>query len=249
MKLSDTILETDDDNYPYDFFPNFVEEKAKVKSYSSADRYLNSYQILLKKSHNIWPRGFPLRRILEPRKYKTKEVSGTFLLQQALVNEDTDVDAIYRLTDNTHVEFMKNQKFAVEPHTYVPLNTQNTYWQRDAFVLMYLPSTVSSRVCDIYRGWIAQRLIWEMKSRVLVLSPSVYQKRNPHNYLKDFQEEIPLYTDTENFIELLETVKLTGSIENKLVQVYRAMADKKLVRSTEVKAVEAWVKAVHKVLK
>lgn len=246
MQKSKTILETDDDNMPYDFYPNFVREEIEVDTYFSTSRYINIFQLMQGRNTKIWPRGYPLPLIndLSPV-YKTK-VKKKFPVQHSLINHDTDVDAIYRLTNNSYIEFEPNKIFSLSPHTYTPINTQNTFWNKEAFLLMYIPSTVASRVCDIYRGYIAQRLLWELGFNLLILSPSVSQNRNPHDYLKDLAEEVPLYTTIHYFINALEEVTLHGSIEDKLVQIYEALILKGLIRQEELPILKEWISQVTK---
>jgi hypothetical protein len=45
-------------------------------------------------------------------------------------------------------------------------------------------------VCDIWRSYWAQRLLWEMGSSVMFVSGTVDQVRNAHDYVKDFQDEM-----------------------------------------------------------
>lgn len=246
IKTATECIETDDDNFPYSFFPNFLPGKISVSSFSSSTNFFNGYKYLLKGKGKIWSRGYPLRKIFEKEAIKKKKSIDSYPLQQALVDRDSDFDAIYRLTDNTLVTFKKNHKFALERHTYAPINSQNTYWQKEAFLLMYLPCFVASRVTDIYRGYMAQRLLWEINRKALFLSPSVFQERNPHDYLHDFAQEIPLYLQTENLIEALESLKLTGSLENKMIQLYAALIKNGFLIEDEMPILKTWIKEVEK---
>ena len=245
------IFETDDDNFPQKHFPNFLTKKEiEVQVVSSSNNFFNTYQDFLKGKETLWARGYPLKRILDKsQKVKRKKQKIKSFIQQSLIDNDTDVDAIYRLTINKMVTFKKNKKLALSPHTYSPINSQNTAWYKEAFLFLYLPSTVSSRVCDILRGWIAQRLQWEIGGYLLFLSPSVYQMRNEHDFLKDFKEEIPLYLETENTIRILEDTILSGSIENKLLQIYKALVKNSIVLPEEIERVKAWIKTLEKSLR
>ena len=50
-----------------------------------------------------------------------------------------------------------------------------------------------------------------LNMKILFTSPTVFQKRNFHNLLNDFEDEVPVYRDTEKIIEILETLKLYKS--------------------------------------
>ena len=242
------IIETDDDNFPYDFFHNFSDKPVKTTRISSENHFVNTYRLFSQKKNNtFWPRGFPFSLITAKEHTKSEKVQKEFVCQQSLTNQDSDFDAVYRLTNNAPALFKANAHVSLAPHTYAPINSQNTFWKEEAFVCMYLPGYIPSRVCDIFRGYIAQRLLWEMGETVLFLSPSMYQKRNPHDYLLDFKEEEMLYKLTEKLIHTLETVVLTGKIENKMLQVYRGLIKAKLLPKEELQLVNQWIKEVTKI--
>jgi len=50
-----------------------------------------------------------------------------------------------------------------------------------------LPITVHGCVSDIYRSYVAQRLLWDAGYAVAFSPPMVNQYRSPHNYLADMQ--------------------------------------------------------------
>ena len=96
------------------------------------------------------------------RKCKVKKAT----VQQGVVDDDPDVVAIFRLTRkdegvNLRVTFDKNAPPVMLPHGLMaPYNTQNTLQMYDAFLGLLIPQTVAFRVCDIWRGYWAQRLLW-----------------------------------------------------------------------------------------
>jgi hypothetical protein len=247
MTLGDRIIETDDDNLPYNFFPNFLTEAEEVDVVRSTTGFINTFRRMLSDAKPIWPRGYPLNKITDETALSVQKVTKHFPLQQSLADQDADVDAIYRLTNNALVTFDSEKKFALAPHSYAPINSQNTYWHASAYLLMYLPGLVASRLTDIYRGYIAQRLVWELGGEVLFLSPSVYQERNPHDYLKDFAEEVPLYQRAEEFVRVLEDTPLHGSLEEKMVQVYQALIAKQFLPAGELEILRAWIDEVNRI--
>ncbi|OGK14337.1 hypothetical protein A3A93_03330 [Candidatus Roizmanbacteria bacterium RIFCSPLOWO2_01_FULL_38_12] len=240
------IYETDDDNLPYDFFPNFLYKQTKINTIK-AGTFFNIYSVFTKK--NIWPRGYPLSKIQE-KKFSSVTSKKIFpYIQQSLADIDPDVDAIYRLTDPSPTYFKKNTEVALYRFTFSPFNSQNTLWHKNVFKLLYLPTSVNSRVCDIWRGYIAQRILWELNSLVIYTSPSVYQKRNVHNLMKDFTDEIDLYLKTEKLAELLKEIKLKGSIDEMLLKIYKVFAENELVLDYEIKSLKEWLKLLNKNIK
>ena len=69
---------------------------------------------------------------------------------------------------------------------------------------MLIPTTVTFRVCDIWRGYYwAQWLLWDVGSHLSFFPPNAVQFRNPHNYLIDFIDEKVLYHDAGRLVEFL----------------------------------------------
>jgi len=204
---AEAIAESDDDNIPYpDRYPNFLPTQAQVPVLQD-EGCVNVYSYFT--DQRIWPRGLPLDCINKAvNSEKISESEVTCYIQQGLADLDPDVDAIYRLTTtNSDTVFEPEKSLALAPGCYCPINTQNTIFYREAFPLLLLPVAVNSRVTDIWKGYIAQRLLWDMGSQLVFLSPSVYQIRNAHNLLQDFQGEIDLYTKSHELVELLNAFK------------------------------------------
>lgn len=86
-----SIYETDDDNLPYDIFPNFLKKEKEIDEIT-APTCFNIYQLFTKQ--RVWPRGIPLNLINNPIKKATKKIINP-LIQQSLADLDPDVDAIY----------------------------------------------------------------------------------------------------------------------------------------------------------
>ena len=74
------------------------------------------------------------------------------------------------------------------PETWCPFNSQSTWWFPVAYPLMYLPSRVSFRMTDIWRGFVAQRCLWELGKGIVFHAAEVVQRRNPHALLRDFAD-------------------------------------------------------------
>lgn len=156
----------------------------------------------------IWPRGYPLEQVIHnqsPSSYRlTRPIESNVYIQQGLANNDPDVDAIFRLTRELNVTFSQDAcPIAYPSGVMAPFNSQNTIFYREAFWGLMIPITTSFRVCDIWRGYWSQRLLWEIGGNIAFLPPSVVQKRNPHHLLEDFDDETPLYHDSGRLIRFL----------------------------------------------
>ena len=246
-KGAEIIAESDDDNIPYaDRYPNFLPGKIKTPIIEKQGVY-NVYSYFT--PEKIWPRGLPLDAIKNTIDTSlTEEKEVTFYVQQGLADLDPDVDAIYRLTaSEEQITFDPDKKLALGAGCYSPFNTQNTLFYKPAFPLMLLPIGVHSRVTDIWRSYIAQRLLWCMDSSVLFLSPSVYQLRNEHNLLKDFEAEVPLYTEVKNFINLLDSFSSESRQASELmVELYTHLYQHKFLSEIDLKLCQLWSQEISK---
>jgi hypothetical protein len=162
---------------------------------------------------NIWPRGLSLESIKKEspaRKQQQRGPTNTIAchVQQFLANNDPDVDAIYRLTQPLPVSFdapVSSSCYAMPQGVLVPYNSQATLHHYSSFWALLLPITVHGRVSDIWRGYFNQPNLWAMRSRLCFCPPAVNQFRNAHDYMRDFQAEIPLYERVHALIHALLT--------------------------------------------
>lgn len=245
-KTDKFIYEVDDDESPNNSFPNFYKKTTFIEEIS-APLIFNIYTLFTKEK--VWPRGFPLNFVNKKTTYRLKKRKIFPYIQQSLVDLDPDVDAIYRLTIGKKIQFKKGKSFVLAKNTFCPFNSQNTYWHKKAFLLLYLPSTVSNRVTDIWRGYIAQRILWELDSQLIFLSPCLYQKRNRHNLIRDFYEEIDCYLRSEEMINNLKIIKLKGDIDDMLVCIYRHLIKKNFIEPEELNILYLWLREVKKLIK
>ncbi|GFO03122.1 conserved uncharacterized protein [Plakobranchus ocellatus] len=206
---AEVIYETDDDNRPLYGLKRFDYESEFSGLEFAGQNLFNPYHHFGQRT--LWPRGFPLSAVSHEsdRVYWMHKNMQTPLIQQGIVNGDPDMDAIFRLTRKRadrplDVQFDSVAPTAVLPAgVFSPFNSQNTLFHQDAFWALLIPSGTTMRVCDIWRGYWAQRLLWEIGGRLAFYPPNAYQQRNSHNYLLDAIDELQLYTDTEKLITFL----------------------------------------------
>ncbi len=235
---AEIIYDTDDDNLPLDDWcvPDFQSSLAL----NDTRKFTNIYKYFTKKK--TWPRGLPLNCINEAGEQSTEETLMQDIgVWQGMANGDPDVDAIYRLIDNEAVIFEEKPSVYLNKGLYCPFNSQNTFWKKDFFSLLYLPSTTSFRFTDILRGYIAQRLIWEEGHSLGFMKATVFQDRNVHDYMRDFEDEVEVYLNVEKVVKILEDVSLSGSLSDKLKQIYVALAEVSIVKHEELEILDAWL--------
>ncbi len=246
------IVETDDDNYP---IKNFFQERILINKFRQVQNkgWVNIYDIFKRDKSLIWPRGLPLTEIVKKKNFKFKTKINKCYIQQGLCNLNPDVDAIYRLINNKiNIKFKDNLKIGISKNSITAFNSQNTTWFKEAFSLLYLPSTCTMRATDIWRGIIAQIILYNDKKDIMFHSPTVYQKRNPHILMKDFKDEIPVYLDVESIYGSLKKIKLKKGSNNylsNLVKCYYHLCKQGFFEKKEMSLVSAWKKDIQKLTK
>lgn len=239
---SPVMIETDDDNMPK---PAFWRQRRREARARVVDRqgWVNVYALF--SSEVIWPRGLPLDEIRRPQPVldSLTEAEVRCPIQQGLVDGDPDVDAVCRLVFPPPPAFRAGFSVALKPGAWCPFNSQNTTWFPEAYPLMYLPSFCTFRMTDIWRSFVAQRIAWENGWPLLFHEADLFQERNVHNLMKDFQDEVPGYLNNRRICEALDRVSLRPGAERlgeNLLICYEALVRTGALDTAEISLVQAW---------
>jgi hypothetical protein len=249
MKQSPQCLyETDDDNAPADSWqPRSLGTRAVP---AKVDGWFNAYRCFT--DEFIWPRGLPLDQVRNGSFAATalpaspQEVAAP--IQQGLADNSPDVDAVWRLLHDKPFTFDRRPSVCLLPGTWCPFNSQSTWWWPQAYPLMYLPSYCSFRMTDIWRSFVAQRCLWEMGYGVVFHAAEVYQERNPHDLMKDFEAEIAGYCGNQAFVDVLAATSLKSGIGNalhNLVRCYERLVEAAFFPGKEMELVRAWAQDIE----
>ena len=237
------LYETDDDNAPLATWTPRAETVANVRRVSGAG-WTNVYRQFTD-DPQIWPRGFPLERLADP--VAPCAPAGAPVrapIQQGLVNGSPDVDAVWRLTQDRPFDFEPLAPVALGPGQWCPFNTQSTWWWPAAYPLLYVPSHCSFRMCDIWKSVIAQRCLWALGAGVVFHAPEVVQDRNPHDYRRDFADEVPGYLHNARIAEILAGLSLASgaaAVADNLRACYAALVAENIFPPDELGLVAAWL--------
>ena len=137
---------------------------------------------------------------------------------------------------------------ALQPFTFSPYNTQNTITHYEAFWGLYLPVTTTFRVCDIWRGFWVQRLLWDIGGRLVFATSTVNQIRNTHSYVKDMEEENDLYKKSGSFARFLTYWSSSrSSLAERIAQLTKDIAKAGFWQWQEVDIMNAWISDLHSV--
>jgi len=239
----DLIQETDDDNLPIAGFFDPVERAISVPTVRQAG-WINVYRYFADGA--IWPRGLPLDEIHGALPaFETLQTEPLDCpIQQGLANGNPDVDAIFRLVSPRDVTFRPDRRLALGPGAWCPFNSQNTVWFPDAFPLLYLPAHCSFRMTDIWRSFVAQRIGWENDWSVLFHHATVWQDRNPHNLMRDFEEEVPGYINNTRIARALAELPIvagSAAMADNLIRCYEALIGLGVVGAAELPLLRCWL--------
>jgi len=223
---AEIIALIDDDNIPYkNWFKNiFVNKKIKANFIKSNKKVFDP--VGYTNHRELWHRGYPLEMITN-RRYKN--LGGKIIIpdvQASFWNGDPDVDAIARFVFAPKCNF-KKKYFPFFSNKISPFNSQNTFITRkiveDYFLFPHI-----GRMDDIWAAY----YITSKKYKVIYSEPTVFQKRNVHNYLTDFKNELLGY---KNNVELIDSLyKNSDNIE-------------KYLPLKSIKAFEEWKKIINKI--
>ena len=239
-----TIYDFDDDNILInEDIRDIYKKSRKYKLLSSSSVSINPYDFFLpNKSAIIWPRGYPLENIKTDSWKLGSEIKQTPKIIQFLQNQNPDLDAIYRLTQEIPQRF-SNVKYCVNINfsSYTPFNSQATLFEYEAFPTLILPITVNGRVSDIWRSFISQKIL-KSKSQYTGFCPAIVNHvRNPHRLIRDFNAEIPLYSQSLSFLELLEKIDLNGDIFQNLFSIYSKLYEYDIIQYYDLKFLDYWI--------
>ncbi len=242
---ADVIYDTDDDNVPN---PDWKTEGFTCEnSLQCHDIWINVYRYFTR--DYIWPRGFPLDQINQDQALTVEKTLPVKIgVWQGLVDNDPDVDAIYRLILNKPVKFDRRKAIALPVNSFCPFNSQNTLWSKEAFPLLYLPATTSFRFTDILRGLIAQKLLWVSGMHLGFHQATVSQNRSHHDLMNDFREEVECYLNTTTIVDVLQGIDFPGNALENLCLAYQRLHAGRLVSADELLFLDAWRKDLEQVL-
>lgn len=233
------LIETDDDNIPYDNWLERFSEASFDETIYGDRNWINVYRFFTDKL--IWPRGLPLEEIKAEHNFIREKAKNNVGVIQGLADGDPDVDSVFRMVLGEEVTFNWDE-FAIGANTYSPFNSQNTLWRKELLPLAYLPSKVTFRYTDILRGMIAQRVFWEKGFTLGFIGASVFQERNEHSLIKDFTDEVPMFLEQNPIVARLASMDLSSTtIGEAMICIYTDLEKVGIVGEGEVSILKTFL--------
>jgi len=240
------IVETDDDNFPRE---SFWQPRVRRQSCRPVEHrgWVNVYAYFSEKF--IYPRGLPLdhARATPPAPADMIEIECP--LQQGLADANPDVDAVYRMLFPLPFDFDQDVRpVALRDGAWCPFNSQNTTCFEEIFPLLYLPAHCSFRMTDIWRSFVAQRILHHLGHPVMFHGPTVWQERNDHSLHRDFCDEIPGYENNHAMRDVLMALDFgkAAGIPQMMESCYQALIRHGWVGAEEEALLTTWTSDLEK---
>ena len=252
------IYETDDDIFLFNNNSLYLNiSKYLFYAENNISVMVNPYSFYGKST--IWPRGFRLKDIdkKSDRKFYrllSQRANLNHLIFQGLMNINPDVDSIFRQSrtkKNTkaNLKFFYAGSLMYLPGNFIPINSKNARYFYDVFPSLALPTTVSRRISDIWRGYIMQRYSWIFNGTVVFHVSSADHKKNFSNYniTSDFIEERDLFYKLDILLDSLN-VDVDKKIKNPsefLINLIEILIDKKLLKDSDLLMNKAFIEDLN----
>lgn len=239
------IYETDDDNIPFDNFDNVLKMDNTVKTIQENNSvWINIFKYFTNNNW-IWPRGYPLSLIKKHPipNYTFENSKKDVSIINGLVENDPDVDALFRLICSHKVSWEKNKKIIISNKNLCVFNTQNTFWiDSTIFIGLLIPCSVTFRYCDILKGIIANMLLKVNNKNMAYTSPNVIQLRNEHDLMSDFKSEYPMYIANEKIIPIINNgIEDLKNNKEVLYKVYKNLFENNIITELDLNICKEWL--------
>jgi hypothetical protein len=250
------ILDTDDDNFLKDTNEIYYRRKVSIMDhYANYIGVVNPYEYF--GHREIYPRGLPLcyfkKLSSEIDPYICPKRKSFSPIQQYLQDLNPDIDSIIRLTQSYKSNYFKfssvgRDSIALPVGVFAPFNSRNTIFHEEAFWGLLLPTTVTSRVCDIWRSYWSQRLLWDIGGKISFGKSTVDHLRNSHNLLDDYKDEKMLFEDSRRLIIFLKEWKSDEPLlKNRIITLAREMYENGFWEINDYDLIKCWIEDLESI--
>lgn len=184
------IATVDDDNIPNDSWGVVVhvDQEMDVPTYSTTLDVFDPLSVT--NERRLWHRGYPIQYLSQKNEVSEPVLEHIEVKVQAdLWDGAPDIDAVCRINHPEDVEFSMyntDHEFFYRGDKKAPFNSQNTFLSSSVFPEYFLFPHIG-RMDDIWAAYYVQEVFGPC---VAFRSPSVFQKRNDHNVVKDMEAEL-----------------------------------------------------------
>ena len=237
-----SVFETDDDNLFTGCIDDLNFDWNCLRSCITPNQIANIFlDIYPNAEGSIWARGLPI----EAKDNVTdRTITGKFKagVVQYLVEGNPDVDAIYRLVQGSDINIRADDSALPMSlyNQFHPFNSQGTLWPFESLKLAYLPATCEFRMTDIWRGYIAQAILYKHNLCVSFEKAKLIQDRNQHDIALDFFGEWKGYMEVRNVLKTVFDLE-KKSYSDMLMDAYEELVVKNIVEKKELHLLDAYL--------
>ena len=148
--------------------------------------------------------------------------------------------------------FDKRDPIGLVGGSWCPFNSQNTTWFSEVFPLLYLPTHCSFRMIDIWRSLVAVVILSVNDIPLVFHDATVWQERNDHDLMKDFESEVSGYLQNKMIVEYLTSLELPKGLENLSAAMrlcYQKLVHHEIFPEEELEILEAWLESIEVIQK
>ncbi|XP_013404381.1 probable glycosyltransferase STELLO1 [Lingula anatina] len=192
---------------------------------------------------DVWPRGFPEEVSRRPAcnappvPYALR--NSSVLLVHYLIDGYADVpEGILK----SPLKFNKSGGGPVEIQegTFVPYSQHSTLHMYDVFWGLLIPTTCEESICDIIRGYITQRLLWDINGSMSV-SPPWTKRTTPSRRTSGQNSQSKDTTLIKLTNLLLAWSSNSTSIDKRLKELYLYLFDKGIILKEDLAILDTWI--------
>jgi hypothetical protein len=225
------ILTIDDDNAPTNTTQVNIltqimagTEDATYKILSTNTGWYNpGRQCLTDQMMSVTHRGFPLsQRHVKPF-YAYSHRQPPIGVAAMLWTGEPDIDAVERITCAPNVTRV-TESVVVLPGTWAPFNTQATMIRGDLAPALFMFPHVG-RYDDIWASYVYRKVADKRGYGAFYGRPAVHQDRNPHDLVRDLEEEIFGMCRNEQIIKIIQDCVLPDDTDDVLSDVSHIFGD------------------------
>ena len=110
---------------------------------------------------------------------------------------------------------------------------------------------MSYEQADIWKSFVAQRCLWELGTGVVFHAPEVWQERNVHDLMRDFNDEVAGYQQNDRIAQLLESTELIPGpdhVRENISRCYRELVHHEIFPEKELQLVDTWLRDLSELL-
>lgn len=207
----DFITTVDTDNFPQhpaDHLPK-IRQVMTSKRHTVVESINGWYNVGEMVSPEVVHRGFPLSMRHKSPSIDVAPRAASIGVHASLWIGDPDIDAIERIHSNPETVNKAEDHFVLERNTWCPFNSQATTYRRELFPLLCVWPFIG-RMDDIWPSYVARHIMNHFNWQVAYGAPFVIQERHPHDLVKDLENEIIGYRNTEQFVINVKDVDISN---------------------------------------